>query len=144
MYLALLTISIYSAETGGESGEGDWGEKEPTPQDLANDGDFSSMSDADWDQVKQSDIPPKHTGKIPPDKVKVNEIQDQSRLTYEQLNHGDNYNLIQDKSKLNPQVRDKFLTASSDTNVQTETNNQPTTGEVYDNGFYFEYVHSSN
>ena len=116
--------------------------EEPTPQDRANSGDTSGMTDADWDHVKQKDIPPEHTGKVPPSKVKVNEIKDQSRLTYEQLNHGDNYNLIKDKSKLDPQVRDQFLTASSNTNVQTETNNQPTAGEVYEDGFYFDNIYS--
>jgi len=135
-----ISITLIYADTGFDWEEQQ--EEEPTPQDQANSGDFSSMSDADWDSVNQNDIPSEHIDKIPPDKVDINTIKNQTRLTYEQLRHGDNYNLIEDKSKLNPQVRDQFLTESSNANVQTETNNLPTTGEVYADGFYFDNIYS--
>ena len=140
LFILILSFKIVSSgceydEDAGYSGS-DCGSMK------AENGDFDEMSENEWDDVKQKDIPPEHIDKIPPDKVDVNKIKDQSRLTYEQLSHGDNYNLIQDKSKLNPQVRDQFLTASSNTNVQTETNNQPTAGEVYEDGFYFDNIYS--
>jgi len=72
-----------------------------------------------WEKVDQSKVDPENTHKIPPEHVKVNDVQDQSELTFEQISYGDNYNEIEDKSKLDPIVRDRYLSEQNSKIVES-------------------------
>jgi len=123
--------------------------KEPTPQDRANKGDYKDMSGEDFKKIDwnkepkpdQSKVPSDKIGNIPAKDVDVNKVKDQSKLTYDQLSHGDNYNKIQDKSKLNPAVRNRFLSEKTKKNIKTIINT-PTAGDVFENGFWFDNIFS--
>ncbi|MFW9817926.1 MAG: hypothetical protein ACFFEW_18600, partial [Candidatus Thorarchaeota archaeon] len=72
-----------------------------------------------WEKVDQSKVDPENTHKIPPEHVKVNDVQDQSELTFEQISYNDNYNEIEDKSKLDPIVRDRYLSEQNSKIVES-------------------------
>src|SRR3972149_1010669 len=54
-----------------------------------------------WGEIDQSVVPADRIGSVPSDKVNVAQVSDKSKLTYDQVNHGDNYNKVGDVNLLN-------------------------------------------
>ena len=98
--------------------------------------------DIDWNKFDQSKVPANRVNEIPADKVKVNGVKDQSKLTADQLRYGDNYNQVADKSKLDPAVRNQFLSDKTKKNVKSEVppGTKGTAGD--DGGFMFDKVNT--
>ena len=142
-----LVFSTTESDEYGFSGGSQETADDPTPTELAQSGDFSNIqnfNDIDWSQVpkdKQANVPRNRVKDVPKEHVDVTQV-DQKGLGYDQVAYGDNYNKIQDKSKLDPKVLSEFQTNKYKHFIVPNTNNVPTTGDSGDDWFTFDNIHS--
>ncbi len=80
---------------------------------------------------------------IPPALVNPKLVLDKSKLTYDQLMYGDNYNKVEDKSKLNQNTRDKVL-AKKTGQLVTTVLRKGTKGKLTEYGFRFDEFEQIN
>ena len=112
--------------------------------------DANSINDAlsrgekglDWSQINQELVKPENIPKIPPDKVDVTKVQDQSKLTKDQLYFKDssgspNINKISDWNNLDKNAKDGALSEITKKSIVTEG---VTGGKVVGNGLEFEGI----
>ena len=98
--------------------------------------------DIDWNQFDQSKVSPDRINEIPPDKVDVTKIQDQSKLTKPQLTFKDssgtpNINKVSDWNNLDKTARDPALSELTKKSIVTEG---ITNGKVVGNGIKFDSI----
>ena len=109
-YVIILVVLITFVKAGCPDGSG--GSNDPT-------GACNWDTIKNWDKVDSSKVPPEHTDKIPPDQVDVTAVQDQSKLTAEQLAYDNNFEKVNNQGGLNQEALDKAVSQASDKNVDS-------------------------
>jgi len=127
---------VFSA--GKETTEINYGDTSSWGTNEYANGDYSQVTD--WDNFDQTQVPADRVKDIPANRVKVNDVKDQSKLTKDQVLHNKNYNKIENVDKLSREVRDAVLKEKSKEEVESETNNIPTKSEIFDDGFWFDSI----
>ena len=95
----------------------------------------SAFAGMDW-STGQEKVPPEKEHLIPPEKVDVTKVLDQSKLTQEQLGFGDNLDKVVDWSKLDSVARDSVVSEKVGKSVKIDDGGKPVKGRV-ENGKVF-------
>ena len=95
----------------------------------------SAFAGMDW-STGQEKVPPEKEHLIPPEKVDVTKVLDQSKLTQEQLGFGDNLDKVVDWSKLDATARDSTVSEKVGRSVKIDDGGKSVKGKV-ENGKVF-------